>query len=411
VLFHDTPEGLPDAELTIAELLRDSGYRTGMVGKWHLGATDEFMPMRHGFTEFFGVPHSNDQKNFFVYEGRRRLPEAVDQSRLIRRYTDRALAFVEQAAKDGQPFFLYLAHNAPHIPLYPGAGFAGRSRRGTYGDVVEELDASVGALGAKLRELGIERDTLVIFTSDNGPWLAMRDWGGSAGGLRGGKTSTFEGGHRVPAIARWPAGIPGGREARDVSNLMDWLPTFTELAGARLPDDRTIDGRSLVGVLRGSGPREETPFFYLRLRLPLGDQRAEVGAVRDGRWKLKLPQRGYPEILEPLARTQLFRHGLLLFDLDTDPGEQHDVAAQHRDVVQRLESEIQSFEATLGSAPPVLVGAAPHDQLGWERMWRGVAAAGAVAAGVALLALVVVYRVVRWILRSARSAAVRAPRR
>jgi arylsulfatase A-like enzyme len=398
VLFHDTPEGLPAGELTLAELLRDAGYRTGMIGKWHLGATDEFMPMQHGFTEFFGVPHSNDEKNFFVYDGARRLPEPVDQSRLIRRYTDRALVFLEQAAEDERPFFLYVAHNAPHIPLHPGAGFAGRSRRGTFGDVVEELDASVGELIAKLGELGIERETLVVFTSDNGPWLAMRDWGGSAGGLRGGKTSTFEGGHRVPALARWPGRIPGGREARDPANMMDWLPTLVELAGARLPDDRTIDGRSLVGVLQGSGEREATPFFYLRLRLPFGDQHAEVGAVRDGRWKLKRPQRGYPEILEPLARTELFGHGLMLFDLDADRSEQRDVAGEHPEVVARLEAEIRDFEASLDPAPPVLVGAAPRDSLGWERMARGVAAAGAVATGALVLLLFVIYRVVRRLL-------------
>lgn len=409
VLFHDTPEGLPHHEITIAELLRDAGYRTGMIGKWHLGATEEFMPPRHGFDEFFGVPHSNDEKNFFVYDGARRLPEAVDQSQLIRRYSDRALAFLEGAAHDERPFFLYIAHNAPHVPLYPSAAFAGRSRRGTFGDVVEELDASVGEVTARVRELGIERETLVIFTSDNGPWLAMRDWGGSAGGLRGGKTSTFEGGHRVPALARWPGRIPGGTEARDVANMMDWLPTIAELAGVDLPSDRPIDGRSLAPVLERSGARETTPFFYFRLRLPIGDQHAQVGAVRDGRWKLKLPQRGYPELFEPLALTQLFAHDRLLFDLEADPGETHDVSADHPDVVARLSKEIESFEASLDAPPPVLVGAAPYDHLGWEKMWRGVALAMAVAFGAVALLLFAIYRVVRRLRRRvSRPAAARA---
>jgi arylsulfatase A-like enzyme len=277
VLLHDTPEGLPLDEITIAELLRDAGYRTAMIGKWHLGNTDEFMPWNQGFSEFFGVPHSNDEKNFFVYDGRRRLPETVDQSQLIRRYTDRALDFLDRAARAGEPFFLYVAHNAPHVPLYPSDGFAGRSRRGTFGDVVEELDASVGELLAKLQALGIERNTLVIFTSDNGPWLAMRDWGGSAGGLRGGKMSTFEGGHRVPAIARWPERIPPGREVRSMATMMDWLPTVADVAGAPLPDDRVFDGRSLAAVIQGTGERDATPFFYLRLRLPVGDQRHRWG--------------------------------------------------------------------------------------------------------------------------------------
>jgi arylsulfatase A-like enzyme len=396
VLFHDTPEGLPASELTIAELLRDAGYRTAMIGKWHLGNTDEFMPWNHGFTEFFGVAHSNDEKNFFVYDGRRRLPETVDQSQLIRRYTDRALEFLARAAHGGAPFFLYVAYNAPHVPLYPSPGFAGRSRQGTYGDVVEELDASVGELLGKLAELDLERNTLVIFTSDNGPWLAMRDWGGSAGGLRGGKTSTFEGGHRVPAIARWPQGIPPGTEARGEANMMDWLPTLVGLAGARLPDDRPIDGRSLVGVLQGRGEREPTAFFYLRLRFPFGDQRHQVGAVRVGRWKLKLPQSGYPHLLEPLAKAELYRHGLMLFDLEADPGEQHDVAAEHPDVVSRLSKEIEAFDASLSPAEPVLPAAAPYDHTGWEKLWYGVATAAVVAFGsVALLLFVTVLAIRR----------------
>jgi arylsulfatase A-like enzyme len=407
VLFHDTPEGLPASELTIPELLRDAGYRTAMVGKWHLGVTDEFMPMNHGFTEFFGVPHSNDEKNFFVYDGRRRIPEAVDQSRLTRRYTDRALEFLDRAAQGDAPFFLYVAYNAPHVPLYPSAAFAGRSHRGTYGDVVEEMDASVGEILAKLAALGLDRNTLVIFTSDNGPWLAMRDWGGSAGGLRGGKTSTFEGGHRVPAIARWPERIAAGTVIRGVADMMDWLPTLVELGGARLPHDRAIDGRSLTGALQGRGEREARPFFYLRIRFPLADQHHQVGAVRDGRWKLKLAQRGYPRLLEPLMRSELYRHGLLLFDLEADPGEQHDVAAEHPEVVARLANAIEAFDASLSPAPPVLIGAAPYDHLGWEKLWRGVAAGFAVMLGALALLLVAGVWALRWVRRRWRSSGAR----
>jgi arylsulfatase len=395
VLFHDTPEGLPASELTLAELLRDAGYRTAMVGKWHLGATGEFMPLAHGFSEFFGVAHSNDQKNFFLYDGAHRLPDAVDQHQLIRRYTDRALDFLGRAAGGSAPFFLYLSYNAPHVPLYPAEGFAGRSERGTYGDVVEELDASVGEVLAKLTALGIDRDTLVVFTSDNGPWLAMRDWGGSAGPLRGGKTGTFEGGHRVPALARWPARIPAGREVRGVTVMTDWLPTVVQLAGARLPDDRPIDGRSLVAVLEGRGEREATPFFYFRTRFPLGDQDYAIGAVRSGRWKLKLPQWGYPRVLEYFMRAEQYAHGLMLFDLEADPGEQHDVAADHPDVVAALSREIEAFEDSLVAAPPVRWSAAPHDHLGWEKLWRGVALGMTVAALAVALPLFVAFRVVR----------------
>jgi arylsulfatase A-like enzyme len=402
VLFHDTPEGLPQSELTIAELLRDAGYRTAMIGKWHLGNTPEFMPLNHGFSEFFGVAHSNDEANFFVYDGARRIPEDVDQTQLVRRYTDRALEFLGRAAKEGGPFFLYVAYNAPHVPLYPSAAFAGRSRGGTYGDVVEEMDASIGELLAKLTELGIERETLVIFSSDNGPWLAMRDWGGSAGPLRSGKTSTFEGGHRVPAVARWPARIPAGAQVRGVANMMDWLPTLVELGGAKLPSDRVIDGRSLTAVLQGSGERERTPFFYMRLRFPLADQHHQIGAVRDGRWKLKLPQRGYPQLLEPLARAELFRHGLMLFDLEADPGEQNDVSAAHPDVVERLSKEIESFDASLSPAQPVRISAAPYDHTGWGSLWRGVGAAALAAFAALALLLYASSRAIRWLIRRRR---------
>lgn len=383
VLLHDTPEGLPLEELTIAEILRDSGYRTGMIGKWHLGHTDEFMPWNQGFDEFFGVPHSNDEKNFFLYDGRRRIPESVDQASLIRRYTERALDFVDRHARDAQPFFLYFAHNAPHVPLHPSPEHAGRSPRGAYGDVVQEMDASVGRLLDRLQELGIDDDTLVIFSSDNGPWLTMREWGGDAGGLRDGKLSTFEGGHRVPALVRWPGHVRAGVEARQVATMMDWLPTLAELAGAPLPEDRVIDGRSLRAVLEGTGAREETPFFYLQLRPPfIEDQGYALGAVREGRWKLKLPQRGYyPHFLERWMKVGLYGHDLSLFDLESDRGEQVNVAAAHPDVVARLQQRIDEFTAQASPARPVAVAAAPADTGGWEKLLWGVAKALAFTVG------------------------------
>ena len=322
----------------------------------------------------------------------------------MQRYTDRALAFVRRAAERKRPFFLYLAPNAPHVPLYPSAGFAGKSRRGVYGDVVEELDAAVGEILGALAARGLERDTLVIFTSDNGPWLAMRELGGSAGGLRGGKTGTFEGGHRVPALARWPAAIPPGREAHEPATMMDWLPTIAELAGAPLPADRTIDGRSLARVLAGTGAREPTPFFYLRLRLPFGEQAYEIGAVREGRYKLALAQRGfYPALLEPILLNELQGYRQQLFDLEADPGEQRDVAGEHPDVVAGLLRSIASFEATLDPAPPVRVVALPDDHHGWEKLAKGAAIAAAIILGAALALLYVLVRGARWAVRRARS--------
>lgn len=408
VLFYDTPEGLPQSEITIAELLRDAGYQTAMIGKWHLGSIDAFMPLNHGFDEFFGVPYSNDEKNFFLFDGHRQILDPVDLTQLTRLYTDRALAFLTRAAASDRPFFLYLAYNAPHTPLDPGPGFAGRSKRGTYGDVVEELDASVGEILARIASLGIDERTIVVFSSDNGPWLAMRDWAGSAGDLRGGKTGTFEGGHRVPALARWPGGIRPANEFHEIATMMDWYPTLVELAGARVPDDRVIDGRTLVPVLEGTGGREPTPFFYLSLRTPVLDElRHEVGAVRVGPWKLKRPRSGYPQFLEPYVRLEFAGHGQLLFDLKSDPGERHDVAAEHPDVVEQLTQEIERFDASIQDEKPVRVDAAPRDTRGWERLLRGVGVlAGAVFAA-ALLVLLTLIFAMRWIVKRRRRATAR----
>ena len=349
-----------------------------MIGKWHLGNDRRVhAAASHGFTEFFGVPHSNDEKNFFVCDGRRSAsrdggPVAADPS--LHRPRPRV---PRRAAHDEQPFFLYIAHNAPHVPLYPSADFAGRSRRGTYGDVVEELDASVGEVMAQgSRSSGSTANTLVIFTSDNGPWLAMRDWGGSAGGLRGGKTSTFEGGHRVPALARWPGRIPGGPQRDDVADMMDWLPTLAELAGAPIPGrPRRSTAESLVGVLEGTRrARADALLLLPPPRFPSAINTPEVGAVRDGRWKLKLPQCGYPELFEPLAKTELYAHDLLLFDLEADPGERHDVAAEHPDVVERV-SRRRSSASRRRSTParPVLDdrGAVRSHRLGEDVARRG----------------------------------------
>jgi arylsulfatase A len=378
VLFYDTPEGLPPTEITIAEILKDAGYATGMIGKWHLGHRDEYMPWNQGFDEFFGVPYSNDDKNFFVYEsgkeGHRRIPEAVDQNFLIGRYTSRALRFIEEHATDGRPFFLYFAHNAPHVPLYPSEPFQGHSQRGRYGDVVEEVDGSVGQILAKLEALHIAEDTLVVFSSDNGPWLTMRDWGGDAGGLRDGKLSAFEGGQRVPALARWPGKIPPGVVIDPMANMMDWLPTFAHLAGAQVPADREIDGKDISPVLFGQGDRQAEPFFYFQLRPPwLGGLEHKLAGVREGKWKLKLPRAGYyPRFLEPLMKVGLYWHGLLLFDLEADPAEKHNLADEHPEVVDRLQKLLDDFEANTVPGKPVMVSAAPADRRGWEKMWRGI---------------------------------------
>jgi len=384
VLSYDTPEGLPPDEITVAEMLRKAGYVTGMIGKWHLGMSEAYMPWHQGFDEFFGVNTSNDDYNFFLYESKgsdyHRFPGKVDQTRLTQQYNAHALRFIEEHANQSKPFFLYFAHSEPHVPLHPASRFVGKSRRGIFGDVVMEVDDSVGKVLGKLKELHIDGDTLVIFTSDNGAWKTMRDWGGSNGILREGKMTTFDGGHRVPALARWPGHIPAGRVDRDMATMMDWFPTFAHLLGLPLPAHRAIDGKDLSGVITGSGKRAITPYFYFALRTPIGDQHYKLGGVRDGRWKYELPQRGYyPKLLEPLMKVGQYHHGALLFDLETDPGETTNVIDAHPEVVQHMRQLLTAFKANNVMREPVAFTAQAKDDAGWEKMWHGFEEAAAVS--------------------------------
>jgi arylsulfatase A len=377
VIFYDSVEGLPLSEITLAEMLGDAGYDTGMVGKWHLGQVEEFMPWHQGFQTFFGVATSNDDKNFYFYESSgtdyRRLPDTVDQTQLTQEYNKHALLFIEQHANKTKPFFLYFSHNQPHIPLHPNAKFVGGSQRGIYGDAVQEVDDSVGQVLSKLKELNIDEKTIVVFSSDNGAWRTMRDWGGDNGILREGKLTAFEGGHRVPALVRWPAHVAGGSESHDMVTMMDWFPTFAHLTKANLPVDRVIDGKDLTAVLDGSGKREASPFYYFALRPPHEQQTHLLAAVRDGKWKLKLAQSGYyPKVLEPLMKVGLYWHGDMLFDLEADPSETNNVIKHHPDVAQRLRKQIDEFNSSNKMPVPVMIEASPADQAGWENLWIGV---------------------------------------
>ena len=391
VLRYDTVEGLPLEEVTLAEMLRDAGYATAMIGKWHLGQVEALMPWHQGFDSFFGTATSNDDENFFLYESAgtqyHRIPKRVDQTQLTQQYTARALQFLQQRAQDARPFFLYLAHNAPHVPLHPDPQFAGSSKRGIYGDVVQELDHSVGQVLNALTDLHLEDNTLVVFTSDNGAWRTMRDWGGSNGVLREGKLTAFEGGHRVPALVRWPGQVRAGVVRTELATMMDWFPTFVHIAGGKLPDDRVIDGKDLTAVLKGSGQREQTPYFYFALRPPHEDQHYLLGGVREGRWKYKAAQRGYyPRFLEPLMMVGLYHHGELLFDLERDPGERQNVIGERRDVAQRLKQLMQDFATRNPMPEPVNIRAAEADTAGWPTLWTGIAEALLlVIGGVALL--------------------------
>ena len=293
VIFPEYDYGLHTDEVTIADALGEAGYATGCFGKWHLGHRPGLLPLDQGFDTYFGVPYSNDmaQYNRPTSNGYKfRLPlmrnnEVVewepDQRELTRRYTEEAARFIDEHHE--QPFFVYLPHSMPHIPLAASDAFEGSSKRGLYGDVIEEIDWSVGMLVAALERNGILENTLIVFTSDNGPWLPHKENGGSAGPLRGGKGTNWEGGQRVPFIANWPAGIPAGQVNTEVVTAMDLLPTFAALAGATLPVERPVDGHNISSLLLGEeGATSPTSDFLYYT------SHGELAGIRRGPWKLLL---------------------------------------------------------------------------------------------------------------------------
>ena len=344
VLFPDSPGGLPDAEITIAEALKAEGYATAAIGKWHLGHLPEHVPTEHGFDRYFGVPYSNDMSRLENdWEGAQGFPpipvvrnktiveQPADQSTLTRRYTEEALSFI--GANEEQPFFLYLPYTFPHVPLYASEQFEGTSARGLYGDVVEEIDWSVGQILQTLRERELAENTLVVFTSDNGPWLIMDEAGGTSGLLRGGKGSTWEGGMRVPTLAWWPGTIEGGTTSDAVGSTMDLFPTALELAGAEVPNDRVIDGESLLPVFLNPDAEGRDHVFFYR-----GDQ---VFAVRKGPWKAHFTtQSGYAD-----DRTE--HDPPLLYHLDRDPREQFNRAEDRPEVIAEIRALLERHREAL----------------------------------------------------------------
>jgi arylsulfatase A-like enzyme len=334
VLFPGSKVGLHKNEMTLGELLKSAGYATICIGKWHLGHLPQFLPTRHGFDEYFGIPYSNDMRPTPLIEGEKTIEEPAVQATLTERYTQRAVEFIGKN-KD-KPFFLYLAHTMPHTPLHVSERFANKSKRGLYGDVVECIDWGVGEILAALARHGLEKDTLVIFTSDNGPWLIRGEHGGSAAPLRAGKGTCYEGGMRVPFVARWPARIPQGTVCREMATEMDLLPTFGKLAGAKLPDDRIIDGKDIWPLLSGvAGAR--TPheaFFYYGGR--------NLRGVRNGQWKLMLAS--------PAGKGGKGAAPQAIYDLSADMGEQKDMSAEQPEVVKRLEALVEKCREDLGDA-------------------------------------------------------------
>lgn len=346
VLFPNSAGGIPDSEITLAEALKTAGYATACIGKWHLGHLPPYLPTRHGFDYYYGIPYSNDMNvesrgdpPVPLLRDEEIIEQPVDQSTLTRRYTEEAVQFIRRHREN--PFFLYLPHTFPHIPLYASPEFQGQSPRGLYGDVVEEIDSSTGRILDTVRELGLAEHTFVFFTSDNGPWLIMDQEGGSAGLLREGKGSTWEGGMRVPGIAWWPGTIPAGSVTQALATTMDLFTTSLALAGVEPPQDRILDGVNLEPVLRGRQERvRDRVFFYRGTRLY---------ALRLGPWKAHfITQSAYggdpPEEHDPP----------LLFQLEHDPAERFDLAEKHPEVIQRIREAVQEHQSRLEAGPPQL---------------------------------------------------------
>ncbi|MGD2078853.1 MAG: sulfatase, partial [Chloroflexota bacterium] len=319
--------GIPPDELTLAEILSRRGYRTGLVGKWHLGDRSGHLPKDNGFDQFYGALYSNDVAKFAIWRNNELvMPAPVAQSNLTQDYTREARNFIRSNA--ASPFFLYLSHTAVHEPIFAAADFQGLSEGGLYGDSVQEIDWSTGQILEALAELDLAANTVVIFTSDNGPW-----WQGDPGTYRGRKNNITDGGLRVPFIARWPDHLPAGAISDELSVNFDIFPTCLSCAAAELPADRIIDGKNMLPVLQGRAPSPHDRFFYYDGPI--------LVAVREGKWKYHrrhmTDNGGYP----------LFSQGPFLFDLEIDPGESYNLIETYPEVAQRLAGVLDAWEAEM----------------------------------------------------------------
>lgn len=350
--------GIHDDEVTIAELVKPLGYATAIFGKWHLGHHPQFLPTRHGFDEYFGLPYSNDMwplhptagnryPDLPLFHGEKVINAKVtpkDQAQLTTWYTEHAVKFIEKNKE--KPFLLYVPHSMPHVPLYVSDKFKGKTKRGLYGDVIAEIDWSVGQILDALAKHKLDRKTLVIFTSDNGPWLSYGSHAGSAGPLREGKGTTWDGGQREPTIMWWPGKIPAGKQCDELAAAIDILPTIAGITGAELPKHK-IDGVDISDLLFKPGaksPRKSYNFYWSR----------HLQAIRSGKWKLHFPH-AYRSLNgreggdggKPV-RYETLRTGPALFDLESDVGETTNVADKHPDVVKRLQKLAEEARADLG---------------------------------------------------------------
>ena len=370
-LFPNSKVGISPEETTLAEVCKQKDYATAMFGKWHLGDHRRFLPLQHGFDEYFGLPYSNDMwpqhptakkmPDLPLLEGNGVVKPSVtagDQEQLTTWYTERAVAFIEKNRE--KPFFLYVPHSMVHVPLHVSDRFRGKSGVGLYGDVMMEVDWSVGEIVGAIRKHGLERDTLLLFTSDNGPWLSYGDHAGSAGPLREGKGTMFEGGCREPAIFWGPGRVPAGTVCREPAMTIDLLPTVAAMIGAPLPA-RKIDGRdigALVTGVEGARSPQEAYYYYWG---------QELQAIRSGRWKLHFPHAyttlngrkggtgGTP------TRYEQAKIDLSLHDLEADPGERSDVKDAHPDVVTRLQGLADAMRRELGDSATKTRGAGQRE--------------------------------------------------
>ena len=346
--------GIHDGETTIAEVLKTRGYATAIFGKWHMGHHPKFLPTRHGFDEYCGLPYSNDMwpkhptskfPDLPLVDGEETVELNPDQTKLTTWYAEHAVKFIEQNRE--RPFFLYLPHAMPHVPLFVSDKYKGRTERGLFGDVIAEIDWSMGQILDTLARLNLDQQTLVIFTSDNGPWLSYGNHAGSAGPLREGKGTSFDGGVREPCVMRWPGKIPPGSTCREPAMTIDILPTLAKLAGAKVSQERSIDGLDIWPLISSQADAKTTHeafYFYWG---------GALEAVRSGSWKLHFPH-GYRTLKgepgrdgkpSPYAQGKI---GLELFDLSADLGESKNVAAEHPDVVARLQALADRARDDLG---------------------------------------------------------------
>lgn len=354
VVDDTSDNGINPGELTIADYLKQRGYATGMFGKWHLGYQPEYMPTRHGFTEFYGLPYSMDMWPFHpapdhhyrplpLYDGEEVVEYNPPVNEMTTRLTEKAVDFIDRHS-DG-PFFLYVPYTQPHVPLGVSDKFRGRSGEGLYADVLMELDWSVGEIVKALDERGLGENTLVLFTSDNGPWLSYGDHAGTTLGLREGKGTTFEGGQRVPLVARMKGTVPAGKRSRDFFSAIDFAPTIIAMTGAAMPGkNNNFDGQDVSELLRG-GKVDHKPFFF--------NYNGKVEAVRDGKYKLVAPH-SYRIVAEPgrggCPGKQIIDGAatpLALYDLEKDPYEKNDISKQKPEVAKRLSGLVEKFQAEM----------------------------------------------------------------